>query len=151
SNKLERVDDSMDIITPEQRSALMARIRGRDTGPEKSVRKLLCALGYRFRLYARDLPGRPDIVLRSRRTVIFVHRCFWHRHNCPLAYTPKTRTEFWQRKFAQNVSRDRRVRSELESAGWQVIVVWECQLDKLPALAARLAKSLGPRASGRRK
>ena len=130
-------------MSPTKRSALMARIRGRDTEPEMIVRRLLHAMGYRFRLHARDLPGRPDIVLRSRRTVIFVHGCFWHRHDCGLAYTPKTRREFWQKKFAGNVERDRRARNKLEEAGWNVIVVWECQLDKPSALAARLAKRIG--------
>ncbi|HZT26468.1 MAG TPA: very short patch repair endonuclease [Pseudolabrys sp.] len=133
-----------DIMSPAKRSALMSRIRGRDTGPERVVRKLLHAMGYRFRLHARDLPGRPDIVLRSRRVAVFVHGCFWHRHDCGLAYTPKTRREFWQRKFDDNVRRDRRTRGELEAAGWRVIIVWECQLDDPAALADRLAKRLGP-------
>ena len=133
-----------DIMSPAKRSSLMARIRCKDTGPEISVRRLLHAMGYRFRLHARDLPGRPDIVFRSRRTVIFVHGCFWHRHHCGLAYTPKTRREFWQRKFDGNVMRDARARDELEAAGWRVIVVWECQLDNLSAVAVRLAKSLAP-------
>jgi DNA mismatch endonuclease (patch repair protein) len=133
-----------DIMSPAKRSALMARIRGRNTGPETAVRRLLHAMGYRFRLHARDLPGRPDIVFRSRRILLFVHGCFWHRHDCGLAYTPKTRRDFWQRKFDGNVRRDRWTRDELETAGWRVIIVWECQLDDPTALADRLAKELGP-------
>lgn len=131
-------------MSPAKRSALMSRIRGQDTGPETAVRRLLYTMGYRFRLHARDLPGRPDIVFRSRHVAIFVHGCFWHRHDCGLAYNPKTRREFWQRKFDGNVRRDRRAKEELEAAGWRVIIVWECQLDDLPALAGRLAKHLGP-------
>jgi len=134
----------VDIITPTQRSALMARIRGRDTGPERSVRRLLHGLGYRFRLHVSDLPGRPDIAFRSRRIVIFVHGCFWHRHNCGLAYSPKTRPEFWQTKFEQNVRRDKMVQRALKRAGWRVVVVWECEIVRLSKLTARLTKLLGP-------
>jgi len=133
-----------DILTPQERSALMSRIRGANTKPELFIRRALHGMGYRYRLHARDLPGRPDIVLRSRRTVIFVHGCFWHRHDCGLAYVPKTRREFWQRKFAANVERDRRTREELEAGGWRVIVVWECQLAKPSALLAHLVRKLGP-------
>ncbi len=134
-----------DIMSKAKRSALMSRIRGRDTGPELTVRRLLHAMGYRYRLQARDLPGRPDIVFRRRHVALFVHGCFWHRHDCGLAYTPKTRREFWQSKFDGNVARDRRVQHELKAAGWRVIIIWECQLDDLASLAKRLAKQLGPR------
>src|SRR5262245_45714680 len=113
-----------------KRSALMARIRGRDTGPELIVRRLLHGMGYRFRLHARDVPGRSELVLRSRCAVIFVHGCFWHRHDCGLAYTPRTRRAFWQQKFNENVDRDRRAKHRLSAAGWRVVIVWECQLDK---------------------
>lgn len=134
----------MDIMTPEERSVLMGRIRGRDTEPEKMVRRLLHGLGYRFQTHAADLPGRPDIVFRSRRTAILVHGCFWHRHNCGLAYMPKTRREFWQRKFDRNIKRDREVRKQLHAKGWRVIVVWECQLGRVSHLASRLVRLLGP-------
>jgi DNA mismatch endonuclease (patch repair protein) len=130
-------------MSPEKRSALMARIRGRNTKPEMIVRRLLHGMGYRFRLHGRDLPGRPDIVFRSRRTVVFVHGCFWHRHDCGLAYMPKTRQQFWQDKFNGNVRRDQRVKNELTAAGWRVIFVWECEIDQLSTLSARLVKSLG--------
>ena len=133
-----------DIMSPEKRSALMARIHGKDTGPEMIVRRLLHGLGYRFRVHSRELPGRPDIVFRSRQVVIFVHGCFWHRHDCGLAYMPKTRQQFWREKFDRNARRDQEVKSKLEAAGWRVIVVWECKLEQLSALSGRLIKFLGP-------
>ncbi|WP_315806820.1 very short patch repair endonuclease [Bradyrhizobium sp. SZCCHNPS10062] len=132
-----------DIMSREKRSALMGRIRGRNTAPELTVRHLLHAMGYRYRLHAGDLPGKPDIVFRSRRIVVFVHGCFWHRHDCGLAYVPKTRSEFWQRKFDGNVARDLRTKRELEAAGWRVVLVWECQLSDLAALSKHLAQELG--------
>lgn len=131
-------------MSQEKRSALMGRIRGRNTGPEMTVRRLLHALGYRYRLHARELLGKPDIVFRSRKVAVFVHGCFWHRHDCGLAYVPKTRPEFWQRKFEGNVTRDERTRRELEAAGWRVVLVWECQLSDLAALGRSLAREIGP-------
>lgn len=111
----------------------MSRIRGKDTRPEVQLRKLLHAAGYRFRLHVRKLPGKPDIVLKKYKTAIFVHGCFWHRHEgCAGATMPKTRTEFWTAKFHETVQRDQRKREELENAGWQVITVWECNLERTP-------------------
>ena len=108
----------------------MSRIRGKDTTPELVVRSALHRMGYRFRLHKRDLPGRPDIVLSKYWTVVFVHGCFWHRHpGCTQAYTPKSRVGFWRSKFDQNVRRDIAVRAELESLGWNVVVVWECEVN----------------------
>ena len=107
----------------------MSRIKGRDTAPELKLRSLLHRAGFRFKLHVRDLPGKPDIVLPKYRTAIFVHGCFWHRHeSCRNATTPSTRTEFWQDKFDSNVERDRRNRAALEEADWNVIIVWECEL-----------------------
>ena len=122
-----------------QRSALMSRVRGKNSMPEKLVRSELHRLGYRFRLHDARLPGKPDIVLPSRRVVVLVHGCFWHRHpRCRLSSTPKTRTAFWKEKFAANVKRDRKTRRELETLGWAVHIVWECEtkkgLDYLPEL-----------------
>ncbi|NWF34441.1 DNA mismatch endonuclease Vsr [Stenotrophomonas sp. SAM-B] len=118
----------VDSLTPEQRSAQMSRIRGTNTKLEVLVRKALYARGFRYRLGGVGLPGRPDIVLPKYRTVVFVHGCFWHGHNCPLYRLPKTRPEFWADKIGKNRSRDERVVVELESAGWRVLTVWECSL-----------------------
>ncbi len=121
------------------RSALMARIRGKDTKPELVVRRLVHAMGYRYRLHRRDLPGSPDLVFKSRRKVVFVHGCFWHRHpGCKKASTPSTRREFWQEKFDQNVERDVRKEIQLMAAGWAVLVIWECQTKDAERLTATL-------------
>lgn len=118
-----------DTITRERRSWNMSRIKGRNTGPELRLRSLLHRAGFRFRLHAKELPGRPDIILPKYRAAIFVHGCFWHRHQgCRNATTPSTRTEFWQSKFDSNVSRDERNRTDLRAAGWTVFTVWECEL-----------------------
>lgn len=111
-----------------ERSALMAKIRAQDTQPEMFVRRLLHGQGYRFRLHARDLPGRPDIVFRSRKKVIFIHGCFWHRHEgCKKASMPKTRRTYWERKLKANQERDIASVSALEGMGWKVMVIWECE------------------------
>jgi len=130
-----------DKISQERRSWNMQQIRDRDTKPEIAVRSMLHRLGFRFRLRRSDLPGNPDIVLPKYKTVVLVHGCFWHRHrNCKYAYTPKSRTEFWEAKFARNVERDFEVRRALRKLGWKVVVVWECQLRKPDSLAARFLK-----------
>ncbi len=132
-----------DRIAHEHRSWNMSRIRSRDTSPELKVRSLLHRLGYRFRLHRRELPGSPDIVLPRYRTTVFVHGCFWHRHHrCRLAYQPKTRVEFWKKKFAENVKRDALNVKALESGGWRVIVVWECELKDVHSLKSRLCGEL---------
>jgi len=118
----------MDIISPERRSALMSRIRGKDTKIELEVRRGLHALGFRYRLGGAGLPGRPDIVLPKFRTVVFVHGCFWHGHSCYLYRLPKTRTEFWEAKVNANRQRDARQVTQLQQAGWNVETVWECEL-----------------------
>lgn len=118
----------VDRLTPERRSYLMSRVKGKNTTPELRVRRLAHALGYRFRLHRRDLPGKPDLVFPRLRKVILVHGCFWHRHaGCRLATRPKSNTEFWDSKFKRNVDRDRRVEAELRKIGWNVLVVWECE------------------------
>ncbi|WP_346897537.1 very short patch repair endonuclease [uncultured Roseibium sp.] len=133
----------MDILTPEKRSALMARIGSKDTKPELKVRRLLHVLGYRFRLHRKGLPGRPDIVLPKWKTAIFVHGCFWHRHpGCKDASTPKTNVEFWEKKFLENTTRDERVSNELRQLGWKVVVIWECETKSLDKLAMRLIQEL---------
>lgn len=123
---------SLDTLSPEDRSQRMQRVRSRNTGPEMRVRRVAHALGFRYRLHAPDLPGRPDLVFRNRRKVIFVHGCFWHRHpGCPRTRVPKSpeRREFWREKFAQNVRRDARQQEELRAAGWEVLVLWECETE----------------------
>jgi DNA mismatch endonuclease (patch repair protein) len=124
----------------------MARIRSRDTLPEKALRRALHRLGLRFRLNVKTLPGKPDIVFPRYRIALFVHGCFWHRHTgCKVASTPKSNTEFWQEKFAKNINRDESVGRQLRTAGWRVIVVWECELRSKAGLndtAARLAESI---------
>ncbi len=108
----------------------MSRIRGKDTKPELRVRSQLHRMGYRFRLHRKDLPGRPDIVLPKYDTVIFVHGCFWHRHKgCGACYTPKTRPEFWKKKFGGNIRRDRTNINLLRKQGWKVLIIWECETD----------------------
>ena len=109
----------------------MSAIKSKNTKPEIAVRKLLHSLGYRFRLHRKDLPGSPDIVLPKYKTVIFVHGCFWHRHeNCKYASTPKTRSEFWESKFEGNIKRDKINQTNLIKLGWKIIIVWECDLKK---------------------
>jgi DNA mismatch endonuclease (patch repair protein) len=123
----------------------MALVRSKDTKPELVVRRLTHRLGYRFRLHRRDLPGHPDLVFPSRRKVIFVHGCFWHRHpGCKATRVPKTRVEFWQRKFEDNVRRDAAAQEALAEAGWKVLVVWECEVRDVAELEDRLREFLGP-------
>lgn len=106
----------------------MSRIRSRDTAPELAVRKVLYRMGYRYRLHSTAVPGKPDIVLKKFKSVIFVHGCFWHRHpGCKFAYTPKSREEFWTKKFELNVRRDEVVKKQLSELGWRNLIIWECE------------------------
>lgn len=133
-----------DTISAERRSWNMSRIGGRNTKPELLLRSKLHREGFRFRLHARELPGRPDIVLPRYRTAIFVHGCFWHRHSgCRNATMPSTRREFWADKFEGNVERDNRNQEALRQAGWTVEVVWECELKaNLESVINRLSKAI---------
>ena len=118
----------VDVLTPEQRSRNMSAIRGRDTTPELRVRRALHALGYRYRLHRRDLPGKPDLVLAKYPAAIFVHGCFWHMHTCHYGEPkPATNARFWEEKRQGNVERDQRNRQALAAAGWRVFVIWECE------------------------
>lgn len=124
-----------DTLSPERRSWNMSRIRGRNTGPEVALRSLLHLAGFRFRLHDRTLPGKPDIVLKRHKTVIFVHGCFWHRHaGCRNATMPSSRTEFWSDKFHATIERDERKAKALRALGWNVITIWECDIAKRPEL-----------------
>ena len=119
----------MDTLTKEKRSWNMSRIRSKDTVPEMRVRSALHRAGYRFRLHVKDLPGTPDIILPKYKTIIEVRGCYWHRHEgCKYAYMPKTKIEFWKKKFAENISRDQRTEKDLKAMGWRVIIVWECEV-----------------------
>lgn len=133
----------VDTLTPVERSARMALIRGKDTVPELTFRKAIHALGMRYRLHAKDMPGKPDLVFPRFRTVIFVHGCFWHRHEgCKVASTPKSNVDFWLEKFKKNTDRDARNIQALESMGWKVIIVWECEVStsvNAEATAKRIA------------
>ena len=134
-----------DVFTPEKRSAVMRAVRSKDTSPELLVRSLLHRLGYRFRLHRAELPGRPDLVFVRQRKVVFIHGCFWHRHDCPGGRSmPATRREFWRNKFDGNRRRDRRVRTALRKLGWSALVVWECQLrpKRLAVTVARIERFL---------
>ena len=132
-----------DVYPPDKRSAVMARVKGRDTTPERIVRKLLWGLGARYRLHAKALPGKPDIVMARRRLAVFVHGCFWHGHDCARgARVPKAYRDYWLAKVGRNRARDAETRAKLEAAGWRVETVWECELKDEAALAARLAALL---------
>lgn len=133
----------MDVLTPEQRRRTMAAVKSKNTKPELVVRRLLHAAGYRFRLHRKDLVGKPDIVLPKYRTVVFVHGCFWHQHSaCKSAARPASRQEYWEAKLDRNISRDASNRAQLEALGWQVIVVWECEIKAKEALLQRLTSAL---------
>jgi len=133
----------MDTLTSEHRSRVMSRIRGKDTQPEMVVRKLIHALGYRFRLHRRDLPGSPDIVLPRLKKAIFVHGCFWHRHaGCKYAYVPKSNVDFWMKKFDGNVRRDRTSTEALKALQWDVLTIWECETKDVQQLASILKRFL---------
>ena len=132
---------SLDRLSKERRSWNMSRIRSKDTKPEMIVRRLLHAMGVRFRLHRADLPGKPDIVLGPRRLVIFVHGCFWHRHpGCREATMPAANRDFWLDKLEGNAARDLRHRAALRKLGWRVAVIWECETKQPEKLARRLAR-----------
>ncbi len=134
----------MDKISPERRSWNMSQIRCKNTSPERKVRSLLHRMGYRFSLNRQELPGKPDIVLSKYKTVVFVHGCFWHRHKgCKESTMPKSRTDFWKQKFKDNVKRDIIAQRQLRRAGWQVLIVWQCQVERSPqSVANRLSNRL---------
>jgi DNA mismatch endonuclease (patch repair protein) len=132
----------VDFLSPSERSERMSRIRGKDTKPELALRKVLHRLGLRYRLHGAGLPGKPDLVFRRYKAVVFVHGCFWHRHaECSIATTPKSNTSFWVEKFRKNVTRDASVTAQLEEQGWKVLVAWECELS-IPAKALQVGVRL---------
>lgn len=134
----------MDHVTVSQRSAIMSKVQSKDTLPEMKVRKALHKMGVRYRLHQKDLPGRPDIVMRSRKQIIFVHGCFWHRHGCRKSTSPKSNVEFWLSKFERNVERDRRNVEELKAQGWKVDIIWQCETSQPESLNKRLSTIAPP-------
>lgn len=133
----------MDVFSKAQRSAVMARVRSKNTGPEKLVRSLLHRLGFRFRLHRSDLPGTPDIVMPGRGIAVFVHGCFWHQHNnCPLAARPASNRTYWDNKLDRNRTRDISNQRALKQLGWKVVVVWECQTKHTDRLTRQLLRKL---------
>lgn len=133
----------VDSVSPARRSEIMGRVRSRDTVPEMLVRRLTHALGYRYRLHGKDLPGKPDLVFRSRRKVIFVHGCFWHRHpGCALARLPKSKEDFWSPKLEANRQRDLKTENALQVKGWTVLTIWECELGDIDKLKNKIKEFL---------
>ena len=133
-----------DVFTPAKRSAVMARVKSQGTAPELKVRKRLTAMGLRYRLHRKDLPGAPDIVLAGRKLAIFVHGCFWHGHDCARgARVPKQNRDYWTAKVARNRARDEKTQAALAALGWTPLVLWECDLKDEAALDARLRTALG--------
>nr|WP_256436978.1 very short patch repair endonuclease [Ensifer sp. ENS09] len=135
--------NDVDHLTPLKRSELMSKVKKKDTLPEMRVRSALHKMGVRYRLNLKGLPGSPDIVMRSRGRVIFVHGCFWHRHDCRKSALPKTNIDFWRTKFQRNVERDQRNVAELTSMGWAVDVIWQCEAVQPDLLATRLIEIIG--------
>jgi len=128
-----------DVYSPEKRSAVMRRVKGRNTTPEMKVRRALTTLGARYRLHRKDLPGNPDVVMPGRRLAIFVHGCFWHGHDCARgSRAPKQNAEYWQAKIGRNVARDAKSTEALAALGWRVETIWECDLKDAERLDARL-------------
>lgn len=131
--------------TSETRSRIMRAVRSENTGPERRVRSLLWRMGYRYKLHRKGLPGKPDIVLASRRKVVFVHGCFWHQHpGCRKAGVPKSRQSYWRPKLKGNIRRDSDAINALDALGWKALVVWQCELANEAALAEALREFLGP-------
>jgi DNA mismatch endonuclease (patch repair protein) len=138
-----KVEPRLDTLSLAERSERMARVKGKNTKPEMVVRKLTHGLGYRFRLHRKDLPGTPDLVFPGRKKAIFVHGCFWHRHQgCSLARLPKSRLDFWIPKLEGNRNRDKRKQRELRRAGWDFITIWECETKDRAALCKKIDKFL---------
>jgi len=124
----------LDTITIEKRSEMMSKVRSKNTSPELAVRKLVFALGYRYRLHGKNLPGKPDLVFPGKKKVIFVHGCFWHGHDCKRGSVPATNKEFWLPKLQKNKLRDSEILSRLDNMGWKTLVIWQCQLKDKDAL-----------------
>lgn len=133
----------MDTVPPIRRSEIMRSVHSRDTKPEMLVRRLVHSMGFRYRLHRKDLPGKPDLVFLSRKKVVFVHGCFWHRHpGCGMARLPKSNQDFWLPKLSANRDRDIKIEKELFASGWRVLTVWECELKDVEQLKAKILEFL---------
>jgi DNA mismatch endonuclease (patch repair protein) len=132
----------MDTRTPEKRSEIMASVKGKNTGPEMEIRRLVFGLGYRYRIHYSKLPGKPDIAFPARRKVVFVHGCFWHGHGCAKGRLPKSKLLFWKPKIAANKTRDEKNIVEIRAKGWKSLVVWQCETKKEAVLTRRIARFL---------
>jgi len=131
-----------DRISSAKRSEIMRAVKPRNTSPERKVRSVAHSLGLRFRVHRSDLPGSPDLLFPRRKTALFVHGCFWHRHeNCPKATTPRTNAEYWNRKFRDNMERDSQNEKKLKEIGWKVLVIWECETRRRESIEAFLRKN----------
>lgn len=132
-----------DTLSPNERSKRMSLIRGKDSSPELKLRRLVHGMGFRYRLHVKDLPGKPDLVFPSRRAVIFMHGCFWHRHpGCKLARMPKSKLDFWRPKLEGNRERDLRNQEMLKKLGWHVLVVWECEVENIEKVSNKVREFL---------
>jgi DNA mismatch endonuclease (patch repair protein) len=135
----------MDTLSLTERSVRMSRVKGKDTKPELAVRSLVHRMGFRYRLHVRSLPGQPDMVFSSKKRVIFVHGCFWHRHTgCALCRMPKSKLDFWKPKLEGNRQRDLRNQSKLRRTGWRILTIWECQVGDEDKMKQRVMKFLRP-------
>lgn len=135
-------EENRDFLSVAERSHRMSLIKNSDTKPELAVRRLIHGMGYRYRLHDNKLPGKPDLVFRSREKVIFVNGCFWHLHDCGTYNLPKSRLDFWRPKLERNVQRDQEVRTQLESMGWKHMTIWECELRDIEEVAGRVREFL---------
>ena len=132
-----------DTLSPNERSKRMSLIRGKDSSPELKLRRLVHGMGFRYRLHVKDLPGKPDLVFPSRRAVIFMHGCFWHRHpGCKLARMPKSKLDFWRPKLEGNRERDLRNQEMLKKLGWHVLVIWECEMENIEKVSNKVREFL---------
>lgn len=132
----------MDVFSPAHRSQIMRQVHSKDTRPELTVRRLVHGMGYRYRLHSKDLPGCPDLVLAARKKAIFVHGCFWHRHQCPSATLPKSNRDYWERKQNRNAARDKESIRALRGLGWKVLIIWECEIKDVKRLQRHVQQFL---------
>lgn len=134
----------MDKFSPDKRSEIMRHIHGKDTGPEKKIRSTIHRMGFRYRMYVPNLPGKPDLVFPGKKRVIFVHGCFWHHHkNCKRGNFPKSRKDYWIPKLLRNQARDVKNAAKLRRLGWKVMVIWQCEISDMGKLSRRIARFLG--------